>query len=239
MPVNVTYMRKAVVGGEPKHQGQVEALDIDEAAPLAARQLVSISSSSQDVDLSRQVAALIPPEKRLPVSLVLTLAGQNPMPKVQGMQLLVIAHYADGSTKNVSSSATFTSSNPAFKITNAVATPDTATFQTQSTTITATVGGIASNSGTLAVKLNVFNMSMDPMSVSVAEGQTTQLAAKWYASDNADHPATGIVWSSSDTTKATVDQNGLVTAVAEGTATITATDAANTKTATCAVTVTA
>ena len=46
-----------------------------------------------------------------------------------------------------------------------------------------------------------------------------------------------VTWSSSDDTKATVDASGKVTAVAEGTATITA-KTANNKSATCTVTVT-
>lgn len=46
-----------------------------------------------------------------------------------------------------------------------------------------------------------------------------------------------VTWTSSDDTKATVDANGKVTAVAEGTATITA-KTANNKSATCTVTVT-
>ena len=46
-----------------------------------------------------------------------------------------------------------------------------------------------------------------------------------------------MTWKSSDTKVATVD-NGLVTAVAEGTATITVTTADGGKTATCEVTVT-
>ncbi len=47
-----------------------------------------------------------------------------------------------------------------------------------------------------------------------------------------------VTWTSSDTTVATVDANGKVTAVKNGTATITATTEDGTKTATCAVTVT-
>lgn len=55
--------------------------------------------------------------------------------------------------------------------------------------------------------------------------------------DNSNAVVSAVTWSSSDDTKATVSTNGVITGVAEGTATITATS--GTFTATVAVTVTA
>jgi len=55
--------------------------------------------------------------------------------------------------------------------------------------------------------------------------------------DNTSAVVSAVKWSSSDDTKATVSTNGVITGVAEGTATITATSGSFT--ATVAVTVTA
>ena len=75
-----------------------------------------------------------------------------------------------------------------------------------------------------------------PAELSMPAGGTQQLAAA-VTPANATNNLSAITWSSDDETVATVDKNGVVTAVAPGSATITA--AANGKTATCAVTVSA
>lgn len=73
-------------------------------------------------------------------------------------------------------------------------------------------------------------------SLDLSEGQTVQLTAT-ISPANANQ---GITWSTSDATKATVSPTGLVTPVAAGTATITATSVGDgTKTDTAAITVTA
>ena len=73
-----------------------------------------------------------------------------------------------------------------------------------------------------------------PSTLSINSGSTSQLSATLSPAG-----AVGsVTWSSSDESIATVDQNGLVTAVAGGTATITAVVGGSLKTATCTVTVT-
>ena len=87
----------------------------------------------------------------------------------------------------------------------------------------------------------VSSISLDQSAVSLSVGGTETLTATVSPDDASDKSVT---WSSSDTTVATVE-NGVVTAVAEGTANITVTatngtdDSSDDKTATCAVTVNA
>ncbi len=83
--------------------------------------------------------------------------------------------------------------------------------------------------------INVTGITLDQNSASVTEGNTLTLSAT-LAPSNATNR--GVIWSSSDTSVATVS-GGVVTAIAEGNCTITATAAAdNTVYATCAITVT-
>lgn len=73
-------------------------------------------------------------------------------------------------------------------------------------------------------------LSLDKSTVSVAHGSTTTLVA------TTTPAGMRVTWGTSDATKATVDDSGVVTGVAAGSATITATFAGLTKS--CAVTVT-
>ena len=75
---------------------------------------------------------------------------------------------------------------------------------------------------TVTVEPNVVlatSIELNQTSANVNEGETLQLTATVMPEDATDKTVT---WASSDETVATVDQNGLVTAVAAGTATITA-----------------
>lgn len=78
----------------------------------------------------------------------------------------------------------------------------------------------------------VSNVRIDKPTMALTVGDTEQLTAA-VLPENAEYG--GIVWSSGNTAAATVDDSGLVTAVAPGNATITAT--AGGKQATCEVTV--
>ena len=113
-------------------------------------------------------------------------------------------------------------------------------------TITVTATDLAETNGTRAVftataTINVLGVqtvtgiTVTPETAELAVGgEPVQLTAT-ISPSNASNPA--VVWSSSDETVATVDENGLVTAIAEGTATISATTVENNLVDTCVVTV--
>jgi formylglycine-generating enzyme required for sulfatase activity len=82
----------------------------------------------------------------------------------------------------------------------------------------------------------VTGVSLNKTTLSVGVGGTETLIAT-ITPENATNK--NLTWASSDTTKATVNADGLVTGVAVGAATITVTTADGNKTASCAVTVTA
>lgn len=82
----------------------------------------------------------------------------------------------------------------------------------------------------------VTGVTVTPETASVEAGKTTKLTAA-VAPDNATDKT--VTWSSSDDSVATVDADGTVHGIKEGTATITATTKDGSKTDTCAVTVTA
>ena len=88
-------------------------------------------------------------------------------------------------------------------------------------TITATSDYMAA-SATLTVEAVVGNVTVQPSEPTIDQGTTQQLEA--IVTDRHGNPMTAdVVWSSSDENVATVDQNGLVTGIAAGIATITAT----------------
>ena len=106
-----------------------------------------------------------------------------------------------------------------------------------SATITATTadGSNLSANCQLTVKLMAQSISLNESSAEMAKGTTLQLTAT-VLPDNASNKA--VTWTSSDPTIASVDDNGLVTAIAHGTATITAmTEDGSDLTASCVVTV--
>jgi len=98
-------------------------------------------------------------------------------------------------------------------------------------TITASAGGMQATCS-VTVSVAVESIALDRNTVTLEEGQTTTLIAMVSPSNAADKTVT---WSSSNEAVATVDQSGKLTAVKEGSATITA--KAGGKSATCAVTV--
>jgi uncharacterized protein (TIGR02145 family) len=101
--------------------------------------------------------------------------------------------------------------------------------------ITITAGGISKEITVIqpAVVIEVTGITLQPAEAALSDGETVQLTAT-VEPDNATDKS--VTWTTSDAQVATV-ADGLVTAVGEGTATITAT-ASGGKTAACTVTVT-
>ena len=101
------------------------------------------------------------------------------------------------------------------------------------TTITSTSGGKVKKFNLSVSKVAVTGVTLDTTSATVLVGNTKTLTATVSPDNAADKSVT---WTSTDTSIATVDENGVVTGVATGTATITATSGG--KSATCTITVT-
>lgn len=80
----------------------------------------------------------------------------------------------------------------------------------------------------------VTGVTLDKTTLTLTSGNTAQLTATVVPSNAVNQK---VSWSSSNTSAATVDENGNVTAVGAGTATITVTTVDGSKTATCTVTV--
>lgn len=114
-------------------------------------------------------------------------------------------------------------------------TPTTAgTFEF--TVTAANASGSASQAYTLTIKaVPVTGVTLDKTELSLPVGETGTLTATVQPDTATDKTVT---WASDDQTVATVDQSGTVTAVAPGTATVTATTADGGHTARCVVTVT-
>lgn len=101
-----------------------------------------------------------------------------------------------------------------------------------SSTIKASCGELEATHTIVVESIPVASVSLDPATVSLIEGQSTQLTAT-VLPENATSQT--VSWSSSNESVATVDQHGLVQAMSVGSAYITAT--ADEQSATCQVTV--
>ena len=102
-------------------------------------------------------------------------------------------------------------------------------------TITAKVGGLSASCAVKVTKsvIAVTSVTLNKSTLSLTKNQSETLLAT-VTPDNATDKT--VTWTSSDATKASVDQNGLVTALKSGKVTITA--KAGEKSATCEVTIT-
>ena len=100
-------------------------------------------------------------------------------------------------------------------------------------TITAKAGKITATC-VITVTVPVSSVTLDKTTLALTEGETYKLTATVSPEDATNQ---GISWRSSDSRVATVDDNGLVTAIGAGTATVTVTMADGGLTATCEVTV--
>ena len=141
------------------------------------------------------------------------------------VQFAAMGTYSDGSTKDLTSSVNWTSSD-AGKATIVAASGLATGVAAGSATITATSGSISgSNALTItAASASLSSISVTPAGASVAAGLTLQFTATGSYSDGTTKDLTSsVTWTSSDMNKATIVASGLATGVAKGNATITAT----------------
>lgn len=143
------------------------------------------------------------------------------------VQYAATAIFFDGQTQDVTSSATWTSSNEAIAtVSNSTGTHGRATaVAAGSATISADFGGVSGNSS-LTVRAAVLqSLQVSPANSAIARGTSQAYVALGTFSDGTTENLTAqVAWTTSDNTIATVDGAGLATAVNTGQANITATD---------------
>jgi len=148
------------------------------------------------------------------------------------MQLIATGTFSDASTKDITNSAAWTSSDTTLATVESTSqtNPGLATGVAKGTpTITASLNGV---SGTVTLNVTVSvtltSVAVSPASATVSVAAATQFTATGTFSDASTKNLTsGATWTSSDTTKATIQTQGqsnpgLATGVAKGPVTITA-----------------
>jgi uncharacterized protein YjdB len=170
-------------------------------------------------------------------SLQVTPASQSLAPGA-AHQFTATGHYSDGTSKDLTSSVQWSSSdsNIASVSGTGMATAvafGVATVTAQSGSLTATATVNVSSAGA-----NLTAISISPAGASIPVHTTQQFTATGSYSDGSSRDLTGLVtWGSSSAAAATIDVNGLLTGVAAGSTTISATLGSVTKSTTITVTV--
>jgi len=137
-------------------------------------------------------------------------------------QLTATGVYSDGSSASLTTQVAWSSSDGSVAVVNSVGL--LTALKAGSVSVMASMGGV---SGTANVTVNapsLVSITVSPLAFTIASGQSKQLSAMGVYSDGTSSDVTSqATWSSASTSFATVDSSGLVTGVAAGSSTITAT----------------
>ena len=137
-------------------------------------------------------------------------------------QMTATGSYSDGSSRDLTALVTWTSStiaNATVDISGSVK-----GIAAGSATITATLGSVSGSTSVTVTNPTITSISVTPDDLTLAIGIGQQYTASAIYSDGSIQDlVSGVTWTSSNTTLATVDSNGLATTLAAGTVTITAT----------------
>jgi trimeric autotransporter adhesin len=149
-------------------------------------------------------------------------------------QYTATAIFTNGSSQDLSSGVTWTSSQPS------VASVDNSglatTLSAGQTTITATVGSFSDSSVLTVVPAKLLSIAVKPSPATIAVGTQQQFTATGSFDDGSTQVLTSATWSSSATNIAVVDSSGNATGTGVGTATISVKSGSVTGTATLNVT---
>ncbi len=171
-----------------------------------------------------------------------TLAAQNPIAVMPATAFMTpggaltfsaIGTFSDGSTQDISSIVTWSTGSPNVATIASSKVPIVTGQGVGQSTVTAKVGGLSGSASLVVALPTQISLGVTPATASVAVGASTQLTATGTFVDGTTQDFTTLVnWSSSNPTAATVGyQTGLVSGLAGGTSTITATLGSATSTA--------
>ena len=164
-----------------------------------------------------------------------TLLGLDVTPAIPSIptglrqQFFATGTFSDGTTKDMTSEVTWTSTEAGVStVSNATGSKGLATTLVQGTaTITATFGMISGSTLLTVIPATIVTIEVDPFDLNIPRGSGQQFtAAGIYSDDTVIDITAEVTWSSSTASVATVSNgtgsNGIATAIAPGTATITA-----------------
>ena len=143
------------------------------------------------------------------------------------------ATYSDGSTQDLVSGVTWSSSSASVASINGSGLATTA--DAGQSTITATVGSLSDTTTLTVVSAHLISIDVEPKAVSIALGTTQQFSAVGTFDDGSTQLLTSVTWTSSVPGTATVSASGLATSVGTGSATISAISGSVTGTASLSV----
>ena len=147
-----------------------------------------------------------------PVLMSITVTPSSPSISA-GMtqQFTATGNYSDGSTQNLTTSASWSSSNPAVAaISNSAGSQGFANTSTQgSTTIIATAGLISGTATLTVMAPALVSISISPATASILVGQTQQFTAAGTFTGGSTSDVTGLAtWASSNTTSVVIQSAG-------------------------------
>ena len=129
-------------------------------------------------------------------------------------------NYSDGSSKPLSG-ATWTTSDATVATVNS--TGLVTTIKQGAIMVTATFGAVTGTAPLTVGPPTLKSISVSPQISTVAAGFTQQFKATGNYSDGSSNGLSGVTWTTSDTTVATINAAGLVTTLKQGLVTVTAT----------------
>jgi uncharacterized protein YjdB len=139
-------------------------------------------------------------------------------------QFVATATYSDGSSSDLSSGVTWTSSSTS--VASVVSSGLVTTVGAGQTTITATYGSFTDNSLVTVVAAHLTSITVTPATQTIAAGTEQQFSSVGNFDDGSTQLLTSVNWSSSASSVANITSSGLAAGVGAGTATITATSGA-------------
>jgi len=183
--------------------------------------ITSVTAHSGNFSSSTQITVTSANVCATPVSIA--VAPANPtVPVNTTQQLVATGTNTDASTCDITDLVTWSSST----IANATVSASGLVkgVAAGSATITATLGSITGSTSVTVTAPSISSISVTPDDMTLAIGVGQQYTASAIYSDGSIQDlATGVTWTSSNTSVATIDSNGLATTLAAGTTTITAT----------------
>ena len=183
--------------------------------------VTTVTARSGNFSASTQITVTSANVCATPVSIAVT-PGNPTVPVNTAQQLAATGTNSDASTCDITDLVTWSSST----IANATVSAGGLVkgVAAGSATITAALGSVTGSTAVTVTAPSITSISVTPDDMTLAIGVGEQyIASAIYSDGSIQDLVTGVTWTSSNTSVATVDSDGLATTLAAGTTTITAT----------------